>query len=131
MLLLFVFAIIAFNCVVGTKWRLVRKLYSMWLLWSNESNKRVFIKSHINFILKNFVIVDCSINVHENSCKEQSPMCDKNRNSIRVKLNLILFLNSFLFVLALVLVVRDLKGSNSSTLRGLSEYKASHSWMLC
>ncbi|XP_061172276.1 A-kinase anchor protein 13-like isoform X3 [Saccostrea echinata] len=27
---------------------------------------------------------NCSINVHENSCKEQSPHCDKNRHTIRV-----------------------------------------------
>ncbi|XP_078313770.1 rho guanine nucleotide exchange factor 28-like isoform X2 [Crassostrea virginica] len=28
---------------------------------------------------------NCSINVHENSCKEQSPVCDKNRQAIRRK----------------------------------------------
>ncbi|XP_052700922.1 rho guanine nucleotide exchange factor 28-like isoform X10 [Crassostrea angulata] len=27
---------------------------------------------------------NCSINVHENSCKEQSPICDKHRQNIRV-----------------------------------------------
>lgn len=59
----------------------------------------MFDMSHVDFIFLKISIADCSINVHENSCKEQSPMCDKNRNSIRV--NRTCFIkSSFLFVLA-------------------------------
>lgn len=45
---------------------------------------------YVNNILSRLVlVVDCSINVHENSCKEQSPICDKHRQNIRVRTRLI------------------------------------------
>lgn len=42
-----------------------------------------------NILSRPVLVVDCSINVHENSCKEQSPICDKHRQNIRVRTRLI------------------------------------------